>query len=79
MGLAIASNTGASLKDTAKLWETMTASLKETGATNSQILALTDTLQKIGRVGGSSSRRDGKCFEAIWSVYCFRYGEGGRV
>lgn len=52
---AIASNTGASLKDTAKLWETMTASLKETGATNSQILALTDTLQKIGRVGGSSS------------------------
>lgn len=56
MGLAaIASNTGASLKDTAKLWETMTASLKETGATNSQILALTDTLQKIGRVGGSSS------------------------
>lgn len=56
MGLAaIASNTGASLKDTAKLWENMTASLKETGATNSQILALTDTLQKIGRVGGSSS------------------------
>ncbi|XUU46988.1 tape measure protein [Serratia nematodiphila] len=56
MGLAaIASNTGASLKDTAKLWEAMTASLKETGATNSQILALTDTLQKIGRVGGSSS------------------------
>ncbi|CUY44488.1 Phage-related minor tail protein [Serratia marcescens] len=56
MGLAtIASNTGSSLKDTAKLWETMTASLKETGATNSQILALTDTLQKIGRVGGSSS------------------------
>ncbi|WP_240023002.1 tape measure protein [Serratia marcescens] len=56
MGLAaIASNTGASLKDTAKLWETMTTSLKETGATNSQILALTDTLQKIGRVGGSSS------------------------
>ncbi|AYO40778.1 phage tail tape measure protein [Serratia sp. P2ACOL2] len=52
---AIASTTGASLQETAKLWETLTSSLKEAGATNSQVLALTDTLQKIGRVGGSSS------------------------
>lgn len=51
----IASTTGASLRDTAKLWEAMTSSLKGTGATNTQILALTDTLQKIGRVGGSST------------------------
>ncbi|EKF1803919.1 tape measure protein, partial [Cronobacter sakazakii] len=29
--------------------------LKETGATNSQILALTTTLQKIGSIGGSST------------------------
>lgn len=33
----------------------MTSSLKEAGASNEQVLALTDTLQKIGRVGGSSS------------------------
>lgn len=52
---AIASNTGASLRETAKLWEAMTSALKGTGATNTQILALTDTLQKIGRVGGSST------------------------
>ncbi|CAI0724173.1 tape measure protein [Serratia grimesii] len=53
--MAIASTTGASLRDTAKLWEAMTSALKGTGATNTQILALTDTLQKIGRVGGSST------------------------
>ncbi|MDP8753914.1 tape measure protein [Serratia marcescens] len=52
---AIASTTGASLRDTAKLWEAMTSALKGTGATNTQILALIDTLQKIGRVGGSST------------------------
>ncbi|WP_238759429.1 tape measure protein [Klebsiella oxytoca] len=51
----IASNTGASLQNTQNLWEKLTSSLKGTGATNSQILFLTDTLQKIGRVGGSSA------------------------
>lgn len=51
----IASTTGASLSDTAKLWETLTSSLKEAGATNAQVLNLTDTLQKIGRIGGSST------------------------
>lgn len=51
----IASNTGASLQNTQNLWEKLTSSLKATGATNSQILFLTDTLQKIGRVGGSSA------------------------
>ncbi len=51
----IASNTGASLQNTQSLWERLTSSLKGTGATNSQILFLTDTLQKIGRVGGSSA------------------------
>lgn len=52
---AIASRTGASLSDTTKLWETLTSSLKEAGATNAQVLNLTDTLQKIGRIGGSST------------------------
>ncbi len=51
----IASNTGASLQETQGLWEKLTSSLKRTGATNQQILFLTDTLQKIGRVGGSSA------------------------
>ncbi|EGT0041701.1 tape measure protein [Cronobacter sakazakii] len=52
---AIASQTGNSLSDTERLWETLTSALKETGATNSQILSLTDTLQKIGTIGGSST------------------------
>lgn len=51
----IAANTGNSLASTEKLWETLTASLKEAGATNGQVLMLTDTLQKIGVVGGSSA------------------------
>lgn len=51
----IASNTGVSLQDTQRLWEKLTSSLKDTGATNKQVLFLTETLQKIGRVGGSSS------------------------
>lgn len=52
---AIASTTGSSISDTTKLWETLTSSLKEAGATNAQVLNLTDTLQKIGRIGGSST------------------------
>lgn len=52
---AIASASGSSLKDTEKLWETLTSSLKSAGASNTQILTLTDTLQKIGRIGGSST------------------------
>lgn len=52
---AIASETGGSLAETEKLWESLTTSLKGTGATNSQVLHLTSTLQKIGTIGGSSS------------------------
>lgn len=52
---SIASASGSSLKDTEKLWETLTSSLKSAGASNAQILTLTDTLQKIGRIGGSST------------------------
>lgn len=51
----IASNTGASLQETQKLWEKLTSSLQSSGVTNNQILFLTDTLQKIGRVGDSSA------------------------
>lgn len=52
---AISSRTGSSISDTTKLWETLTSSLKEAGATNAQVLNLTDTLQKIGRIGGTST------------------------
>lgn len=52
---AIAAQTGSSLDDTERLWEKLTQSLKSAGVSNSQILALTETLQKIGTVGGSSS------------------------
>jgi len=51
----ISSATGGSLQDTGKLWETLSTALRDTGATNGQILQLTETLQKIGRIGGSSS------------------------
>ncbi|EAB5939008.1 tape measure protein [Salmonella enterica subsp. enterica] len=51
----ISSATGGSLLDTQKLWESLSTALKDTGATNGQVLQLTETLQKIGRIGGSSS------------------------
>ncbi|UCS82850.1 tail tape measure protein [Yersinia phage vB_YenS_P400] len=53
--ITIAQTTGSSVSDTAKLWESLTSSLKEMGATNPQILGLTETLQKIGTIGGSSA------------------------
>lgn len=53
--LNIATQTGIALPDTVKLWETLTSSLKALGATDSQVLTLTGTLQKIGKIGGSSA------------------------
>ncbi|MDX7006554.1 tape measure protein [Enterobacter hormaechei] len=53
--MRISSATGGSLQDTAKLWETLSTALRDTGATNGQIIQLTEILQKIGRIGGSSS------------------------
>ena len=53
--MRISSATGGSLQDTAKLWETLSTALRDTGATSGQIIQLTETLQKIGRIGGSSS------------------------
>ncbi len=53
--MRISSTTGGSLQDTAKLWETLSTALRNTGATNGQIIQLTETLQKIGRIGGNSS------------------------
>jgi len=53
--MQISSTTGGSLQDTARLWETLGTALRDTGASNGQILQLTETLQKIGRIGGSSA------------------------
>jgi tape measure domain-containing protein len=51
----ISSAGGSDLTTTIKLWESLTASLKSLGVTRDQILSLTDTLQKIGKIGGSSA------------------------
>jgi tape measure domain-containing protein len=53
--LQIANRTGASVADTVKLWEGLTATLKEFGATSGDVQVLVETLQKIGVVGGSSA------------------------
>src|SRR5690606_15837413 len=44
--LAISSQTGQSMPNTVKLWESLSSALKEVGATNSQVLTLTSTLGK---------------------------------
>lgn len=53
--LSIAGQTGQTLPATVKLWETLTSSLKSLGASNSDVVTLTGTLQKIGKIGGSSA------------------------
>lgn len=53
--LSIANRTGATLGDTTKLWESLTLTLRDLGGTDAQVLRLTETLQKIGAVGGSSA------------------------
>lgn len=53
--VSVSSETGATLKVTVGLWQGLTGSLKESGATNTDILRLVETIQKIGSVGGSSA------------------------
>ena len=53
--LTVAAATGQTMPETVKLWETLTSSLKSLGATNDQVITLTGTLQKIGKIGGSSA------------------------
>ena len=53
--LQISSAGGSDLTTTIKLWESLTASLTSLGVTRDQVLSLTDTLQKIGKIGGSSA------------------------
>ncbi|EFJ3492646.1 tape measure protein [Escherichia coli] len=53
--LEISKRTGMKIEDTTKLWENLTSALSDSNATSGQILQLTETLQQIGRIGGSSS------------------------
>lgn len=55
----ISNETGAGLKDTVSLWEGLAISLKNTSATEGQILNITSTLQKMGIVGGASAEAMG--------------------
>lgn len=53
--LAISSNTGSDLGTAVKTWESLTGTLKEMGKTNDDIVGVTDTLLKMGSIGGSST------------------------
>ncbi|EHD1481904.1 tape measure protein [Escherichia coli] len=53
--IEISKRTGMKIEDTTKLWESLTSALSDSNATSGQILQLTETLQQIGRIGGSSS------------------------
>lgn len=53
--LEISSKTGADMGTTVKVWESLTGSLKELGKSNTDILTITETLQKMGSIGGSSA------------------------
>lgn len=54
---AISKETGQSLKDTGDLWQGLAISLKNTSATEGQILNLVSTLQKLGNLGGVSAEQ----------------------
>ena len=50
----VASKTGVGFKDAAALAQRFTIGLKEMGANNAQITQMTETVIKLGRIGGSS-------------------------
>lgn len=51
----VARKSGADMVETVRLWESLTGTLRELGANDSQVIRLTETLQKIGAVGSSSA------------------------
>lgn len=53
--LKVANGTGSDLKTTVQVWESLTGSLKELGKSNEQIIEVTELLQKMGTLGGSSA------------------------
>lgn len=54
---AISKETGQSLKDTGELWQGLAISLKNTSATEGQLLNLVGTIQKMGELGGASAEQ----------------------
>lgn len=54
---AISRETGQSLKDTGDLWQGLAISLKNTSATEGQLLNLVGTIQKMGALGGASAEQ----------------------
>jgi lambda family phage tail tape measure protein len=52
---AIAARTGTSLQDTVAVFQRLALAAPELGATNSQMLQLTDAVQKLGSLGGAST------------------------
>lgn len=54
---AISKETGQSLKDTGDLWQGLAISLKNTSATEGQLLNLVGTIQKMGALGGASAEQ----------------------
>ncbi|WP_063117428.1 tape measure protein [Escherichia coli] len=53
----ISKETGQSLKDTGELWQGLAISLKNTSATDGQLLNLVGTIQKMGALGGASAEQ----------------------
>lgn len=53
----ISRETGQSLKDTGELWQGLAISLKNTSATQGQLLNLVGTIQKMGALGGASAEQ----------------------
>lgn len=60
--LETANESGASMSDTVKLWESLDQSVK---ATDAQIITLTATLQKLGKIGGASSEEMGNSLRQL--------------
>lgn len=54
---AISKETGQSMKDTGDLWQGLAISLKNTSATEGQLLNLVGTIQKMGALGGASAEQ----------------------
>lgn len=52
--IEISVETGSTLAENVKLFEALTLSAKDLGATNPQVLQLTESLNKLGVIGGSS-------------------------
>lgn len=53
----ISKETGQSMKDTGDLWQGLAISLKNTSATEGQLLNLVGTIQKMGALGGASAEQ----------------------